>query len=150
MADMKACRLCKKAMSSKRAVSLYSSRGISQQLAGRISKLLGVPKPVPDDQLPSCICQGCQSKISFLEKAVTELSRFKTLARSSLVQGSISESPLESRALKRTKETGGEFGVSPDTARQRPPSKQARKRLSFGSNGTHHTHLGHLKVSSPF
>ena len=108
--------------------------GIKQQLAGRISKLLGVPQPAPDDQSPSFICESFQSKISFLEKAATELSRFKTLARCSLVQhGSIGESPLESRNLKRTKETSREFGVSPDTARQRPQSKQARKRLSFGS-----------------
>ena len=125
---------CKKNISSKKAVSLFSSRGIKQQLAGRIGKLLGVPQPAPDDQFPSFICESCQSKISFLEKAATELSRFKTLARCSLVQhGSIGESPLESRNLKRTKETSGEFGVSPDTARQRPRSKQARKRLSFGS-----------------
>ena len=87
MADVKACRLCKKKIckkniSSKKAVSLFSSRGIKQQLAGRIGKLLGVPQPVPDDQMtsspPSFVKVASQTKISFLEKAATELSRFKT------------------------------------------------------------------------
>ena len=44
---------CKKNISSKKAVSLFSSRGIKQQLAGRIGKLLGVPQPAPDDQMTS-------------------------------------------------------------------------------------------------
>ena len=34
-------------------VSLFSSRGIKQQLVGRIGKLLGVPQPAPDDQMTS-------------------------------------------------------------------------------------------------
>ena len=40
-------KLCN--ISSKKAVSLFSSRGIKQQLAGRIGKLMGVPQPAPDD-----------------------------------------------------------------------------------------------------
>lgn len=56
-----------------------------------------------------------------LEKAAAQLARFRDLARSS----------LESRGLKRAKETCGEVGVSPGTVRVRPHSKVARKKLTF-------------------
>ena len=45
-------KLCKKNIR-KKAVSLFSSRGIKHQLAGRIGKLMGVPQPAPDDQMTS-------------------------------------------------------------------------------------------------
>ena len=125
MADVRACRLCKAITSTKRAISLFSSSGVKGRLAARISTLLDVPEPTPGDLFSSHICEKCRSKITFLEKTVAELARFKDMARSS----------LENRGKKRVKETSGKVGVTPDTARQRPPSKLSRKRLSFGAPG---------------
>ena len=67
MADVKACRLCKikimqKNISSKKAISLFSSRGIKQQLAGRIGKLLGVPQPAPDASSPPSFVKVASQK----------------------------------------------------------------------------------------
>ena len=232
------CRLCKKTISAKKAVSLFGTSGVKDRLAARISVLL--------DLFPLHICESCKSKISFLEKAVVQLDRFRNLAKSSLesrglesrglesrglegrglegrglegrglesrglegrglegrglegrglglesrglesrglegrglegrglegrglegrglesrglegrglesrgLEGRGLESKglesrglegrdlqgrgLESRSLKRTKETSGEVGVSPDTTRQRPCSKQARRKLTFGTS----------------
>ena len=188
------CRLCKKTVSAKKAVSLFGTSGVKDRLAARISVLLDVPEPAPDDLFPLHICESCKSKISFLEKAVVQLDRFRNLAKSSLesrglesrglegrglegrglegrglesrglesrglesrglesrglesrglegrgLEGRGLESRglegrgLESRSLKRTKETSGEVGVSPDTTRQRPCSKQARRKLTFGTS----------------
>ena len=58
-----------------------------------------------------------------MEKATVELAAFKKLAASA----------LERRGTKRVKETSGEVGVSPNTARLRPRSKLARKKLTFES-----------------
>lgn len=87
----------------------------------RISQLLDLENPRPDDQLPPVICDVCRNKVRYLEKALLQLDAFKQLAKSCLTI---------TRSLKRTKETSGMLGVSPDTCRQRP--RQARRRLSFG------------------
>ena len=104
-------------------MSLFSTSGVKQGWASRINILLEVPEPAPDDQFSAHICEKCKLKISSLEKAAADLARFRALAKSS----------LEIRGLKRTKETGGDIGVSPSTFRQRPPSKLARKKLDFAS-----------------
>ena len=62
----------------KKAVALFSTSGVQQRWAVRISTLLDIPEPTKDDQFPSHICDKCRAKISFLEKATAELSRFKT------------------------------------------------------------------------
>ena len=121
MADSKQCRLCKtKSVPAKKVVALFSSRGVALKLAPRIGKLLEIPEPTPGDGHSSIICQKCNDSLPSLEKAVREIARLKDLAKSSLHQG-----------VKRTRETGGNIGISPDTVRQRPRPKQARKRLTF-------------------
>lgn len=77
----------------------------------------------------SCyMCQKCKCCIVSLEKAISDLEDFKKLVSSS-------RSPLEEvRApLKRSKLTSNEFGVLPDTARERPRSKLPRQKLNFQS-----------------
>lgn len=78
-----------------------------------------------DSQPTSVMPVLCSNRITSLEKAQADLAAFKDMARCSL-------SILGPRGpLKRTKETSSAVGVSPDTSRQRPQSKQARKRLNF-------------------
>ena len=98
---------------------MVSSRG---GLAGSASSS-DVPEPVLDDHFSSHICESCRSRVVSLEKAVADLAKFKLLAGSS----------LEIRTLKRTKDTSGEVGVSPNTVHQRPRAKVARKKLIFQS-----------------
>lgn len=124
METNRVCRLCGTVVDSKRAVALFKGPGVRQNLPSRISKLIDIPEPAPDDLLPPTICEKCKGLISSLEKALVDLNRLKDIAARSL---------LKTRGMKRTKETSGEVGVSPDTIRQRPRSKQARKRLTFES-----------------
>ena len=65
-------------------------------------------------------------RILALERAASDLIAFKALAKASYARG----------PLKRTKETSGDVGVSPNTLRERPPTKLARKRLNFQSKAT--------------
>ena len=76
------------------------------------------------DNLPPHVCNKCTSRVSALEKATADLAAFKRSARSVMQEAH--------QSLKRTKETTGSFGVSPDTLRCRPRSKMAR-RLDFTS-----------------
>ena len=121
------CRLCRALVASNRTVSLFSTIGLQQQWSLRIHNLLSVTV-VSNDGLPSYICQKCKLRIVTLEKAAADLKEFKELA-------SCSKSALERVRcpLKRPKCTSSEFGVSPDTARERPRSKISRKRLDFNS-----------------
>ena len=119
--DTRVCRLCRITVDKKRSVALFSGSGLREKLAVRISQLLDIPEPTPADSFPSIICRKCNVQIPALEKAMADLDRLKTLARSS----------LEGRGMKRAKETSGGVEVSPDTIRQRPRSKHARKKLTF-------------------
>lgn len=74
------------------------------------------------DPLPKYICPRCVKRIKDNENAVAELAAFKRSARSAMEHG-----------RKRTKETTSEVGVSPDTFRERPRAKVARKKLHFTS-----------------
>ena len=53
MADIRVCRLCKTKINKQVAVALFSSSGSKQRWAPRISVLLDVPEPSPDDLLPA-------------------------------------------------------------------------------------------------
>ena len=122
MAD-RVCRLCKAVHKVHRTVSLFSKSGIRQKWASRICALLEVPVDIQDG-LPEHICDNCRNRVVSLEKAAADLAAFKHLARSSYDNRGV---------LKRTKNTSDEVGVSPDTVRERPRPKAARKRLHFGS-----------------
>lgn len=123
MADIRVCRLCKTRIDKQVAVALFSSNDSKQRWAPRISVLLDVPEPSPADMLPAHICGKCRTRIVSLEKALSDLAMFKQLARAS----------LDGRGVKRTRDTSGSVGVSPDTIRQRPPSKLSKKKLTFES-----------------
>ena len=131
--DTRVYRLCRALVPSKRAVSLFTTTGIQQQWSRRIESLLCVPAE-SSDGLPGYICEKCKVRILSLEKAALDLEEFKETAR-------CSRSAL-ARPLKRPKSTSSQFGVSPDTARQRPRSKISRKRLDFESKFSKHNKFG--------
>ena len=122
MASFAICRLCSSVIAKKKVVNLFSSAGTTKKLAARISTLLQVEEPRPDDSYSKNICEKCKGKVESLEKAVEQLHSFREMAKNALMN----------KGLKRTKETSGQVAVSPDTVRQRPPSKLARKKLNFG------------------
>lgn len=64
-----------------------------------------------------------------MEKAAQDLENFRTQAKSSYTK----LLPCARGELKRTKETSSLLGISPDTAKNRPPSKRrlTQRRLDF-------------------
>ena len=79
-----------------------------------------------NDGLPQHTCEKCKKRVEVLERSVEDLRLFKIIARESyttlLVRG----------GLKRTKESSGVTGVSPDTLRMRPPPKRlSQRQLNF-------------------
>ena len=113
-------------MSSKRLWSIFSSSGVASSLASRITDLLDVSVSRKDG-LPAQICSNCNTRITKLEKALADLATFKSIAQCSVA----AFEGWHRQPLKRTKETGSDVGVSPNTLRERPPSKQVRRRLPF-------------------
>ncbi len=118
------CRLCRAVVAGNRSVYLFSSASLKQRWGSRISELLFVTVAV-DDGISQYMCEMCKNRLVHLEKAVIDLELFRELVICS------ASSLGQVKSLKRTKTTSGEVGVSPDTARQRPSSKLARKRLTF-------------------
>ena len=121
------CRLCRKLVESKRAVSLFTTTGIQQQWASRIQTLLSIPVSTTDG-LPGYICDKCKLRVVSLEKAAVDLREFKQLASCSMSALERVQCPV-----KRSKCTSSDTGVSPDTAKERPRSKLSRKKLDFDS-----------------
>ena len=120
---IKTCRLCNENVSAKRMTRLFSDKSSEQGWPRRIFDLLDIPVR-PDDNLSSLVCSKCITRVKSLEIASVDLKAFKRSVRSS---------------LKRSKETTGEVGVSPNILRERPRSKVAR--TLFTSNKAQHNKL---------
>ena len=97
-------------MPSGHAVCLFSPKAEKLRLRSRIADLLDLPA-ISEDGFSEHIREKCKRKLERLEKAVEELAKFRRQAKSVLRWG----------YLKRTKETSCFDGVSPDTAKSRPP-----------------------------
>ena len=119
------CRLCTTETTTKRSINLFSSSGIQHKWSSRISSLLEVSIDC-NDRLSQYFCDNCKNRIVSLEKSLADLTAFRVLAKSSLSKQEKIRGPV-----KRYKVTSGSVGVSPDTSRERPPSKLSRKRLDF-------------------
>ena len=83
--------------------------------------LLDIPLS-QNDHLPQHVCSRCMTLFVSLEKSSIDLAAFKRAAMSGFEHAQMS--------LKRTKEMASQMGASPDTIRERPRSKVAR-RLPF-------------------
>ena len=116
------CRVCQVSVPCSHAVCLFSEKAERLRLRYRIAGLLDLPL-FEKDGLSEHICEKCKRRLERLEKAVEELADFRREAKTSLQKGS----------LKRTKETSSCAGVSPDTAKTRPPNKRhsTQRQLHF-------------------
>ena len=112
-----------KIVSTKRIINIFTRKSMEKGWGRRINTLLDISVS-QDDELPAYICNKCIARIVTLEKAFIDRCDFKKSARACMEQGH--------HSLKRTKATTGEVGVSPNTFRERPRSKVAR-RLRFTS-----------------
>jgi len=85
-----------------------------------------------DDGLPNLICAKCKRRVETLESAMMDLTQFKKE-----VTSCVATFLAQRRACKRIKDTSSDCGVSPDTAKARPPSKKmSHRRLDFGPSTT--------------
>jgi hypothetical protein len=105
------------------AIFLFSPKAEKLRLCSRIADLLHLPMIAQKDGFSGHICEKCQRKVDRLEKAMKELADFRCQAKRVTQRGH----------LKRTKETSSSDGVSPDTAKVRPPYKKhlSRRQLDF-------------------
>ena len=108
------CRLCLCELASKRAVALFSEVGLQQNWPSRLRELLRVPVSV-EDGLSQHICRSCSGKVETVER---KLQALRQQARESI------EKIMQASSRKRTKDTSSETGVSPSTAKARPPAKR--------------------------
>ena len=116
---------CCSMISSHQYVSLFIASSIRNKWPLRIQDLLEVSVST-DDGLPQHICSVCKKRLEVLERAAIDLVDFQSKPEMPL--------PLSKRLLKRTKETSGSVGVSPDTAQARPWTKRLSiRRLEFGN-----------------
>ena len=131
------CRLCRAVVPPKRTVHLFNANAVKNKWASRISDLLGVPL-ADTDRISPYMCDMCKTRLVSLEKAVTDLGSFRELVKHSR------EALSAIGPLKRTRVTGSDVGVSPDTAKERPSSKLARKRLTFTCKYENNTSNGSI------
>lgn len=123
------CRLCGNNHPTKNMIAIFSQSGARERLSARIVDLARVPVR-QGDGLPATVCQQCKRRLVALEKAVVQLSEFRRQCQDTyqtlvLSPSTTSINPVHSESLKRPKESSGSIGVSPDTARCRPPSKRS-------------------------
>ena len=126
------CRLCRSLVAVNHCIALFSRGSAQQRLSTRITDLLDVSVDA-NDGLPQGVCEKCKRRLEHLEFAAQDLVDFRKLARDSYTALVPPRGPL-----KRTKESSGEIGVSPDIAKSRPPLKKqtaaTSKRLDFGQS----------------
>ena len=141
------CRFCLRVSPSKHHHSLFTTQGKSQDLPGRLSKLLLVPV-VQDDGMSQYICRTCKSNAIIVEQKMHEMQE-RALISYQTCKGSASDvnascttdsamlpvaaslppvgapiSPSSYTTRKRTKDTSSCTGISPFTAQSRPQSKR--------------------------
>ena len=104
----------------------------------RISDLLDVPI-AENDGYPEHICEKCKRRLERLEKAAEDLENFRSQANSSYTK----LRTCRRGELKQTKETSSSVGISPDTAKNRPPSKRrlTQKHLDFTQGKKQKIHI---------
>ena len=130
MAFTYTCRVCCSNCPSRNMVALFSPTALKEELPARITDIVQLPVDERNG-FPRCICQPCKRRLVTLEKAIVDLRDFRRQAQESYRTFMLAQV----RSLKRTKQSSADVGVSPDTAKARPPSKKpltAAKRLTFG------------------
>ena len=100
-------------MASKRAIVLFGHVGLQQDWPSRLRELLHLPVSI-EDELPQHICRSCSGKVETVER---KLQALRQQAHESI------EKAMKAPSRKRGKDTSNETGVSPSTAKARPPAK---------------------------
>ena len=113
--------MCRAVVSTKRMMNLFKAVAIQQNWISRITALVGV-YVCKDDGLPPYMCEKCKNLMLKFEKSLQELEEFK-----GLVKCSISALERTRGPRKRTKTTGDDIGASPNTIKERPNAKIARR-----------------------
>ena len=125
MAAARLCRLCWENVQDKKMTNLFTNKSMQRGWASRITALLDIPLSL-NDHLPQHVCSRCMTRFVSLEKSSIDLAAFKRAAMSGIEHAQMS-------LIKATKETASQMGASPDTIREHPRSKVAR-RLPFQVN----------------
>lgn len=141
--DVRRCRFCGEVVSSKHSVGLFTPQANFDNLAARLGLLLQLPVSA-NDGLSKFTCRLCRGSLENLEaklaakrsavRAVYQRAGYVTgVARISLAQIPPNQG---SSTLKRPKDTSGGPGVSPATAKARPPSKRPTVSRTLFPQGT--------------
>ena len=112
MTDLRCCRFCYKAVTSNRAINLFSPKSNLVNLSSRLSELLQLPVSLSDGLSPYT-CQLCRDRLLNLERKLADTRV--------TMRGIYEHANRESQSQlskKRTKETSRNFGVSPSTAKK--------------------------------
>ena len=110
------CRLCLTEVKAKHSTALFSEVGLQQNWPSRLRELLLVPV-CRGDGLPSHLCRSCLGKVETVE---LKLKALRQQPRESA--GNMQDRVSDDR--KRPKDTSSDTGVSPATAKARPPAKR--------------------------
>ena len=129
--DTRRCRFCGEVVSSNHSVGLFTTQANFDNLTAKLSVLLQLPISV-DDGLSKFACRLCRNSLKSLEeKLAAKRSAVRAVyQRAGYVPGvariSLVQIPPNRgcSTLKRPKDTSGGAGVSPATAKARPPSKR--------------------------
>ena len=118
------CRICRACCSVHHCKRLFTTAGIRERWASRLSDLLLVPA-TRGDGLPAQICHRCSIKIKSIEESLRNLEEMRQSAKSMIE--CFCRPNAEANSVKRAKDTSG-MDVSPQTARSLPAAKR-RPRL---------------------
>ena len=128
--DIRRCRFCGEVVSSNHSVGLFTTQANFDNLAAKLSVLLQLPIS-EDDGLSKFACRLCRNSLKGLEKLAAKRSAVRAVYQSAgYVPGAaritLAQIPPNRSysTLKRPKDTSGGSGVSPATAKARPPSKR--------------------------
>ena len=119
------CRVCLESVEQKYSIALFGDVGMRMKWANRLEELLRVPVSA-SDSFPPYICRACRGKVETVEK---KLSSLRYMAHASYEK--LSGDAVANR--KRTKHTSSAVGISPSTAKARPPAKRCTPRQLFSA-----------------
>ena len=120
----KSCRICDSVLSRTHYVALFSRESLASDLANRLSKVADVPV-ASEDGLSRFICIPCKNKLMSGEYfRTTAKATYKKNKDPTLI--AFSSNSQVQVTNKRTKDSSGRPGASPQTRQCRPGAKQGR------------------------
>ena len=142
MSDLRCCRFCYEAVTSNHAINLFSQKSNLVNLSSRLSELLQLPVSLSDGLSPYT-CRLCRDRLLNLKRKLANTR--------DTIRGIYEHASRESQSQlskKRTKETSGNFGVSPSTAKNQPPRKKIAACRTLFPQGAKHDIIKYQYVDS--